>query len=85
MAQSHAPAYRHFVFLCVAIRVRRALSPLVVPVAPSHYNADARLPQQDPAGDRRSPAMDAGWELFGIFSSLLLLYSWCSCSGMSRL
>jgi len=36
-------------------------------------------------GDRRSPAMDAGRKLFGIYSSLLLLYSWCACSGMSRL
>jgi hypothetical protein len=28
---------------------------------------------------------DVGRELFGIYFSLLLLYSWCLCSGMSRL
>src|SRR5437667_1258077 len=63
-----------------------------------YHTTEARIPRpldyegfascsekESVARTRRSPAMDAGRELLGIFSSLLLLYSWCACSGMSCL
>ncbi len=55
------------------------------PPTASHWIAPVIVQGLACDGARRSPAMDAGWALFAISSSLLLLYSWCACSGMSPL
>ena len=75
-----------------------ALSGVLSVYGRGYHTTEARIPRpldyegfasclekESVSRTRRSLAMDAGRELFGIYASLLLLYSWCSCSGMSRL